>query len=90
MDPPETVSAALTSEYNAQVAGTIWNGNIHLLMDLTERPNPMDEIIPGLWLGDLGAAMSPIALKNRGIKYVVSVFQDQVDITAVRKGVTFA
>lgn len=36
------------------------------------QANPMDQIIPGLWVGDADAACDSETLRANGIKYILS------------------
>ena len=46
--------------------------------------NAMDEVIPGLWIGDISAAKAQGALEQNNIKFVLSAMRGRVKVNPVR------
>lgn len=44
----------------------------------------LNEVVPGLWIGDIVAATDAILLAERGVRQVVSVLRGSVELPAVR------
>lgn len=44
----------------------------------------MDEIIPGLWIGDLQSALNAELLKERGIFSILSAMRGRITVREVR------
>lgn len=45
----------------------------------------MDEIIPGLWIGDISSAMNAEHLKQSKVQSVVSVMRGKLSVPEVRE-----
>jgi dual specificity phosphatase 12 len=43
----------------------------------------MDEVIPGLWIGDISAAVAQHALEQNNIKFVLSAMRGRVKVNPV-------
>jgi hypothetical protein len=46
--------------------------------------HPMDEVIPGLWIGDVAAAITPELLEEANIKFILSAMRGRIKINPVR------
>ena len=47
--------------------------------------NAMDEVIPGLWIGDLASALNTDRLREHNIRSVLSAMRGRVRIHEVRR-----
>lgn len=48
-----------------------------------DEANAMDEVLPGLWIGDLNAATNEALLREKSIHSVLSVMRGKVDVARV-------
>lgn len=48
-----------------------------------DEANAMDEVLPGLWIGDLNAATNETLLREKSIHSVLSVMRGKVDVARV-------
>ena len=71
--PEATEDTTPTSTKTSEFIGDTLYEEYGFTIGSVNYPNRIDEILPRLWIGDVTAARSPMALENRGIKYVLSI-----------------